>query len=333
MKKSGWISEAEMTAMPNNINPIIIGGAALPNNVFLAPMAGITDRSFRTICREQGCGLTYSEMVSAKSILYDNVNTKKLLDNFEGERPFAVQIFGSEPHIMAEAARKLERLCAFDILDINMGCPAPKIVRNGEGSALMKEPLLAGKIVEAVTRATSKPVTIKTRKGFTPSAVNAVEIARIAQESGAAAVTIHGRTRDQYYSGTADWEIIARVKDALTIPVIGNGDITSPETAAEIFELSKCDGIMIARGALGNPWVFSEIIQNKKRPVSRGEKTETALRHGRMMIEHKGERVGVQEMRKHLSWYIKGQPAAAKLRVLINKANTYKELEELLQLQ
>ena len=306
-----------------------IGKIQLANNVFLAPMAGITDRSFRQICKEMGCGLTYSEMVSGKSIQHGNV--KHLLDSSKKECPRAVQLFGREPDILADAARRLEDICpSVDIIDINMGCPAPKIVKNGEGSALMKEPDLVGKIIYAVARAVDKPVTIKIRKGFNSENVNAIEIAKIAQESGASAITVHGRTREQYYSGKADWDAIAAVKSAVNIPVIANGDVFSPATANEILRHTKCDALMIARGALGNPWIFSQILTGALQPAW-AAKLEIALRHSRMVIEHKGEHIGVLEMRKHLSWYIKGFPEATKLRMQINKAATYIELESLLK--
>ena len=313
-----------------------IGNVKLANNVFLAPLAGISDRSFRQICREQGCGLTYSEMISGKSIQYNNF--KQLLDMSETERPWAVQLFGREPDILAEAAQRLDDLCSggVDIIDINMGCPAPKIVKNGEGSALMREPMLVGEIVEAVVNATNKPVTVKIRKGFTAATPNAPEIAKIAQESGASAITVHGRTREQFYSGHADWDIIAAVKQEVSIPVIGNGDIVSPETAKKILEHTKCDGIMVARGSFGNPWIFSQIIdaldnKNEWTQPSWTQKIEMALKHGRMAISHKGEHVGVMEMRKHLAWYIKGMPNATKLRLLINQATTYSAMEDILR--
>lgn len=315
--------------LTNLIGKLKIGQVELDNNVFLAPLAGISDKSFRQICREMGCGLTYSEMVSGKSIQYNNF--KNLLDSSEEERPWAIQLFGSDPEILADAACRLEDLCpsGFDIIDINMGCPAPKIVKNGEGSALMKEPLRVAKIISKVVSVTAKPVTIKIRKGFTAQNVNAVEIAKIAQESGAAAITVHGRTREQFYSGNADWDTIAAVKETVKIPVIANGDVFTPQAAKDILIHTKCDGIMIARGSFGNPWLFSQIVFDTPAP-SLNDKIETALRHSRMVIEHKGEHVGVLEMRKHLSWYIKGIPGATLLRVQINKVSTYSELQELL---
>jgi len=313
--------------MESFIKPINIGQVKLANNIFMAPMAGITDKSFRQICREHGAGLTYSEMVSAKSIQFNNF--KDLLDTSEGERPFAVQLFGRDPNILAEAAQRLDDLCGttVDIVDINMGCPAPKIVKNGEGSALMKEPLLVGKIVAAVSRAAGlKPVTIKIRKGFTAGTVNAVEIAKIAQESGAAAVTVHGRTRDQFYSGQADWDAIAAVKAAVKIPVIANGDVFSRQAAEGIFQQTGCDGVMVARGALGNPWLFGQILRDEAE-LGWPAKKDAALRHLYMVIAHKGARNGALEMRKQLSWYVKGHANATEMRKLINRADTVRELE------
>jgi len=308
-----------------------IGSVVIKNNVLMAPMAGISDKSFRKLCREMGCGLAYSEMVSAKSINYNNF--KDLLDVSDEGRPFAVQLFGREPDTIAEAALRLDDICggAVDIVDINMGCPAPKIVNNGEGSALMKEPLLAGEIVSTLVRAINKPVTVKIRKGFTNSRANACEIAKIAQESGASAVTVHGRTRDQFYSGEADWDAIAEVKSKLNIPVIANGDVFSAEAAVKILEHTGCDGLMVARGALGNPWIFSQILFNAS-PPDLEEKMALALRHTRMLTAHKGEYSAILEMRKHLSWYIKGLPKATELRVKINKASSYNEVEALLTL-
>ncbi|MCI5620211.1 MAG: tRNA dihydrouridine synthase DusB [Lachnospiraceae bacterium] len=312
-----------------------IGTVVLENNLILAPMAGVTDRPFRVLCKEQGAGLICMEMVSAKGILYNNKNTEQLLSIDEREHPVSLQLFGSDPEIMSQMAKRIEDR-SFDILDINMGCPVPKIVNNGDGSALMKNPLLAGQIIEKTVRAISKPVTVKIRKGFDDAHVNAVEMAHIAEESGAAAVAVHGRTREQYYAGKADWDIIRQVKQAVKIPVIGNGDIFTPEDAIAMQQQTGCDGLMIARGAQGNPWIFSRINHYletgellDKPPVE--EMTRMILRHARMQIEFKGELAGMREMRKHAAWYTGGYQHASKLRSQINEVTTYGELEELLQ--
>ena len=311
-----------------------IGNLEIKNNVFLAPMAGVTDKPFRILCKEMGCGLVYSEMVSAKGMFYESKNTHKLLESDEAERPVAVQLFGSDPKIMADMAKRLEDL-PIDIIDVNMGCPAPKIVRNGEGSALMKTPELVGEIVKALVEGQKKPVTIKFRKGFDDNLVNAVEIAKIAEANGASAVAVHGRTREQYYSGKADWDIIKDVKNAVKIPVIGNGDVDSPQKAKELFDYTGCDAIMIGRGAQGNPWIFKRTLHYLEtgillpEPTAR-ERAEMALRHARMLIDYKGEFIGVREMRRHLSDYTKGLPGAATMRGKINCAETYEELEEMI---
>jgi len=312
--------------------------------LIMAPIAGVTDRHFRKIVAEHGAGLTVSEMVSAKSIVYENKNTYRLLANdspfsmgsqmpktpfCRAQAPFSVQFFGHEPHILKEAIKRLEAL-PFEIVDINMGCPMPKIVKNGEGAALMKEPLLAGKLIAAAVSASHRPVTVKIRKGFTPATANAVEMAKIAQESGATAIAVHGRTRDQFYTGEADWHAIAAVKDAVKIPVIGNGDIFTPETAVTRLQSGACDAVMLARGALGNPWLFSRTLALLETgvcppPPSHCEIIETALQH-----LHAAD--NILEMRKHLCWYTKGMPNSAQIRRKINTAKTKSEMEEILTL-
>jgi tRNA-dihydrouridine synthase B len=287
-----------------------IGNVKLDNNVFLAPMAGVTDMPFRILCKEQGCGLVYTEMVSAKGIHYNDERSNKLAEVNEAEKPASVQIFGTEPAVMAEIAEKLNQSDA-DIIDINMGCPTTKITKNGEGSALMLNPNLAGKIISAVSKATNKPVTVKIRKGWDESNVNAVEIAKIAEDNGAKAIAIHGRTREQFYSGISDWDIISSVKEAVSIPVIGNGDVFSPEDAREMLIKTNCDAVMIGRGAQGNPWVFKRVLHyldtGELLPLpSRDDKLKMIIRHMDMLIDQKGEQGGVREMRKHIAWYIKG---------------------------
>ena len=286
-----------------------IGKVTLPNRYILGPMAGVTDLPFRVLCKEQGAGLLCMEMVSAKAILYNNKNTESLLEIHPDEQPVSLQFFGSDPKIMSEMAKRVEER-PFDIMDINMGCPVPKVVRNGEGSALMKNPKLVYEIVSAMVKAIDKPVTVKIRKGFDDSCVNAVEIAKIIEEAGAAAVAVHGRTREQYYSGQADWDIIRQVKEAVSIPVIGNGDVTSPQKAEELVKQTGCDGIMIARGAQGNPWIFSEMITYEEtgtlpeRP-GKEEVRDMMLRHARLQLKYKGEFICIREMRKHVAWYTK----------------------------
>ena len=311
-----------------------IGNVELENRYILGPMAGVTDLPFRLLCREQGAGLLCMEMVSAKAIYYNNRNTESLLEIHPNEKPVSLQLFGSDPKIMSEMAKRIEER-PFAILDVNMGCPVPKVVKNGEGSALMKDPKLVYEIVSALVKAIEKPVTVKIRKGFDDDHVNAVEIARIAEEAGAAAVAVHGRTREQYYSGKADWDIIRQVKEAVSVPVIGNGDVTSPQKAAELVRLTGCDGIMIARGAQGNPWIFSEMIHWEEtgelppRP-DKDEVREMMLRHARLQLEYKGEFSGIREMRKHVAWYTKGLKGAARLREKVNDVESLEELENLL---
>jgi len=311
-----------------------IGNVELANPYILAPMAGVTDLPFRLLCKEQGAGLLCMEMISAKAIQYNNRNTKALLEIHPEEEPVSLQLFGSDPEVISEIAKRIEEL-PFAILDINMGCPVPKIVRNGEGSALMNQPKLVHEIVSKTVKAIQKPVTVKIRKGFNDESINAVEIAKIIEDAGAAAVAVHGRTREQYYSGKADWDIIRQVKEAVSIPVIGNGDVVSGESALAMMRETGCDGVMIGRGAQGNPWIFSELVGYEKTRVmperpSNGELKDMMLRHARLQIQYKGEYLGIREMRKHVSWYTTGLPNSAKLRGEINAVESYAELEELL---
>lgn len=309
---------------------LTIGNVELKNNVILAPMAGVTDLPFRVLCKEQGAGLLCMEMVSAKAIYYGSKNTEELMKISPAEMPVSLQLFGSDADIMADMAKKIEEK-PFAVLDINMGCPVPKVVNNGEGSALMKNPKLAEEIITKMVKAVKKPVTVKIRKGFDEAHLNAVEMAKIAEASGAAAVAVHGRTREQYYAGKADWDCIRAVKEAVKIPVIGNGDVTDALSAERLLKETGCDGVMVGRAAQGNPFIFREITEYLETGIippkpTPAEVRATIERHARMQMEEKGEYTGVREMRKHLSWYTVGYPNSAKYRQMINSMETMEEL-------
>ena len=312
-----------------------IGNIEIENCLALGPMAGVTDLPFRLLCKEMGCNMLYTEMVSAKAILYKNKNTKELLNIDKNEHPVGVQLFGSDPDIMAQIAAQVEE-GECDFIDINMGCPVPKIVNNGEGSALLKQPKLVEEILTKMVKAVNKPVTVKIRKGFENGTVYAVEIAKIAESCGVSAIAVHGRTREQYYSGKADWDVIKDVKKAVKIPVIGNGDIFSAEDAKAMKEYTGCDGLMVARGARGNPWIFRQLVEYDKtgnipeRPDV-AELKAMILRHARLQLQYKGEYTGIREMRKHVVWYTAGYPHSAAIRRRVNEIETIGQLEEMLE--
>lgn len=312
-----------------------IGNVQMENPFVLAPMAGVTDLPFRTLCKEQGAGLICMEMVSAKAISFHNKNTEALMEIDPSEHPVSLQLFGSEPELIAEVAKSIEER-PFDILDINMGCPVPKVVNNGEGSALLKKPDLIVEIVKKVSSAIKKPLTVKVRIGFENEPVDIVEIAKRVEDAGAAAIAVHGRTRQQYYSGVADWDAIRRVKEAVSIPVIGNGDVDSPQKAEALIKETGCDAVMIGRAVRGNPWIFREMNhyfttgEIPERP-SVDEVREMILRHARAQIEVKGEFTGIREMRKHVAWYTAGMRHSAGLRRESNTIASYEDLKRLLE--
>ncbi|MCR1954892.1 tRNA dihydrouridine synthase DusB [Clostridioides mangenotii] len=307
-----------------------IGNVELGGRVFLAPMAGVTDLAFRLICKEKGCDLLYTEMINAKALCYDDEKTKKMLNIRDEEHPISVQIFGSDPDYMGRATEILNEY-PNEILDINMGCPAPKVVKNGDGSALMKNPKLAGVVLKAVVNNSTKPVTLKIRKGWDDDSINALEIAKIAEDAGISAIAVHGRTREQYYSGVADWDIIKQVKETVKIPVIGNGDVFDIKAAIKMLDKTGCDAIMIGRGSQGNPWIFNQINSYLDSGIivpepSVEEKISTAINHLNLALEEDGEYVAVREMRKHIAWYLKGLKKSARLRDEINKIESYEEV-------
>ena len=307
-----------------------IGNLNLDNKVFLSPMAGVTDLPFRLICKEQNCGMLYTEMVNAKALCYDDQNTKKMLKIEKEEHPVAIQIFGSDPEYMGGAAKILNSY-PNEILDINMGCHAPKVVKNGDGSALLKNPELAERVLRAVVENSEKPVTLKIRKGWDDTCINAVEIAKMAEDCGISAIAVHGRTREQYYSGKADWDIIREVKENVSIPVIGNGDVFEVEDAINMLNKTNCDAIMIGRGAQGNPWIFKRINHYMQTgeilpEPTLEEKIDTAMKHLKLAVQEHGEYVAVREMRKHIAWYLKGLRNSARVRDEINKIESYEEV-------
>lgn len=316
------------------LKPLTLGNVTIETPLALAPLAGVTDVVFRNLCREMGAGLVCTEMVSAKAVCYHNRNTGALVRTGENEHPAALQLFGSDPKAIAQAAEMLRPL-PFDIVDFNMGCPVPKVVRNGEGSALMKDPAAARDALTALVSSAGKPVTVKIRAGFDDLHKNAVEIALLAEECGVSAIAVHGRTREQYYSGSADRAVIRAVKEAVQIPVFGNGDVKDGPSALLMLEETGCDGLMVGRAAMGNPWIFKQILHyiktgNELPPPAPREIKEMLLRHAQLLTEANGEEMGMRQMRSHAAWYLKGFPNAARLREQVNKIETLAELKALL---